>query len=357
LLALLAAGAGGEARAELTEALGLPAEGAEEHALAVLNAVAASMDTDAALALWARAEVPFTPWWTQTIPAEARKLLTGEPDVDRANLDAWVVERTHGLLQKMPVELTPETLVVLASAISVRTTWAEPLMDQAQKIQAGPWAGEEPVEGLTGESADVDRISVAQTPVGPLTLLAMIGNGDVDVHLALGVPDRGPGEVLPAALAALAGDHPRQLGSDLPLGTPGPGLRVDDEPAYAPAPVLAISTMRFSVSASHDLLQHSGLFGLETATGPGAHFPLISPQPLQLGEARQDVTATFSAEGFEAAAVTGMAMLAGFRIPEQVARKIKVRFDRPFGFVVVHRPTGLVLLVGWVAAPQLSSAD
>ncbi|MFC7244247.1 hypothetical protein ACFQO7_17370 [Catellatospora aurea] len=29
-----------------------------------------------------------------------------------------------------------------------------------------------------------------------------------------------------------------------------------------------------------------------------------------------------------------------------------VEFDRPFGFVVRHRPSGLVLLAGWVTEPD-----
>ena len=29
-------------------------------------------------------------------------------------------------------------------------------------------------------------------------------------------------------------------------------------------------------------------------------------------------------------------------------REIKVIFDRPFGFLAVHRPTGLILVAGWV---------
>jgi hypothetical protein len=30
-----------------------------------------------------------------------------------------------------------------------------------------------------------------------------------------------------------------------------------------------------------------------------------------------------------------------------------VTFDRPFGFLAVHRPTGLVVVAGWVAAPPV----
>ncbi|GGV14111.1 hypothetical protein GCM10010182_38300 [Actinomadura cremea] len=31
---------------------------------------------------------------------------------------------------------------------------------------------------------------------------------------------------------------------------------------------------------------------------------------------------------------------------------LDVTFDRPFGFLARHRPTGLVLLAGWVADPD-----
>jgi serine protease inhibitor len=355
LLGLLAAGADGQARTELTDALGLPADGAEVHALAMLNTVAASVGTDAALGLWARAEVPFTQWWTKTIPAESRRLLTGDPDVDQANMDAWVAERTQGLLKHMPVSASSTTLLVLASAISVHTTWAEPLEDMSWKVEAGPWAGEQWIAGLSGESLEVDRVCVAPTPIGQLTCLAMIGTGDIDVHLVLGEPNRGAAEVLPAAVVSLAGDHPKISASDLPLGMAGPGIRVGSKPAFRPDPMLTFTTTRFTVTASHDLQAHSRLFGLSTASGPGLHFPRITPQPVPIGQAQQDVTATFSAKGFEAAAVTAMMFPTSAQIPQHVVRTIEVKFDRPFGFVVNHRPTGLILLVGWVASPELRS--
>lgn len=40
-------------------------------------------------------------------------------------------------------------------------------------------------------------------------------------------------------------------------------------------------------------------------------------------------------------------------MPQGTVPMIVATFDRPFGFVAMHRPTGLVLLAGWVAEPEL----
>ena len=93
------------------------------------------------------------------------------------------------------------------------------------------------------------------------------------------------------------------------------------------------------------------LFGLATASDARTgHFAGVSDVPLAVSEARQAITASFSAEGFRAAAVTAVAM-APAGLPDQTAKLVDVRFDRPFGFLAVHRDTGLVLTAGWVTDP------
>ena len=71
-------------------------------------------------------------------------------------------------------------------------------------------------------------------------------------------------------------------------------------------------------------------------------------------QAAQDVTAEFSATGFRAAAVTAVGMMVGSAMPEPSTyrvRHVSVAFDEPFGFVATHRPSGLVLVTGWVQDP------
>jgi len=112
---------------------------------------------------------------------------------------------------------------------------------------------------------------------------------------------------------------------------------------------------RFTVRAGHDLLALPGVFGLATVTDSRrGHLPGISERPLAVQQAKQDAIATFSAAGFRAAAVTavGMMLAAGVPMRTHTVRSVSFAVDRPFGFVAVHRPTGLVLVTGWVTEPE-----
>ncbi|WP_323139134.1 MULTISPECIES: hypothetical protein [Streptomyces] len=102
------------------------------------------------------------------------------------------------------------------------------------------------------------------------------------------------------------------------------------------------------------LLERADLFGLATAADTSrGHFPGISDQPLAVSAARQSATATFGPLGFRAAAVTVMPYAAGSVPPPPPyrAQRIAALYDRPFGFLAVHRASGLVLAAGWVATP------
>lgn len=140
----------------------------------------------------------------------------------------------------------------------------------------------------------------------------------------------------------------------LPEGNPGPGLRIGTVRSTDREPRLHVKTVAFDVGADHDLLAHARLFGLHTATDTrSGHFPGIGPEPLAIGSARQSAMARFHAEGFEATAVTAVALAAGCALPRYRyrVRQAEVTFHRPFGFLAVHRTSRLVLAAGWVAEP------
>jgi Serpin (serine protease inhibitor) len=191
---------------------------------------------------------------------------------------------------------------------------------------------------------------VRDSPVGPLSLLTVKGRGDIDVCLAIADEQQAAGAVLLGAMDAANGAFEQIKGSSLPVGAAYPGLRVEE--AYAAeGPVLFVAMPRFSIQASHDLMNFAEVFGLGTARDRTAgHFPGISPMPLAVNKAAQDATVTFSAEGFKAAAVTVVEVMIGAaREGRDLAPWIDMRFDRPFGFVARHRPTGLITFAGWVA--------
>ena len=157
-------------------------------------------------------------------------------------------------------------------------------------------------------------------------------------------------------MAALHNRRAVVPGDQLPWGAPGPGLSVTRVPSVDGEATLHVSTVPFTVDAHHDLLEHPDLFGLRAATDDSqGHFPGISAKPLAVQQAAQAMTATFGARGFCSAAVTAYGAAAG-GVPRHPfrAREISVRFDRPFGFLALHRTSRLILNAGWVTDPDLS---
>ncbi|SCG36582.1 serpin family protein [Micromonospora coxensis] len=334
LLALLARHAAGPARDELRavapdlDDLGLDA----------------SPTTRLAVGFWSRRGLPLGEAWRRDVPAPMRGELTGDPAVDQPVLDHWAATRTDGLIDRMPVRVDRGTALVLATALSVRTGWATPFDPGWSQPRQGPWQGRR-LAALRRRDDDLTALRVADTAAGAVSLLTVTGDADVDVVLALGEPDRPAPAVLPAAIGALGGGPTRPRHA-------GPGVTEETVEAFDDHPELRVATVAFAVDADHDLLRRPELFGLAAATGDGDHFPGISPR-LNVDQARQAVRAEFSATGFRAAAVTAVAMRAGSAPPRHTVPKrvLRLDVDRPFGFLAVHRDTGLVLVAGWVTDP------
>ncbi|MFI8860397.1 serpin family protein [Streptomyces prasinus] len=353
LLGLLADGAAGPARQELSDALSIPADGAAAAAQDLLSTLGATHGLGAALGLWTRSTLPVEPTWLDRLPPGVHGQLTGDPLSDRLHLDTWAAKCTQGQIDAMPVTVNDETLLVLASALTLRTDWIRPFTPGGMEAETGPWR-ELNLAGLHRTTGLLNRVGVADTAAGPLTELQIIGTRGIDVHLYLGTPEATAGQVLTAAMSTLHNRRAMVSGDHLPYGTPGPGLSVTRVPSVDGEPTLHVSTVPFTVQAHHDLLDHPDLFGLRTATDASqGHFPGISAKPLAVQAAAQAMTATFGARGFRSAAVTAFAMVAGGipRYPFR-AREISARFDRPFGFLALHRTSRLVLNAGWVTNPD-----
>ncbi|WP_425424209.1 proteinase inhibitor I4 serpin [Streptomyces chattanoogensis] len=353
LLAFLAHAADGPARAELEDATGLPAAEAAGAARGFLEALGSIRGTRAALGLWTRAALPLHARWTSQLPAGTAGTFTGDPAADRKCLDAWAERHTGGLIRSMPVVLDEDTELVLAAAQTVRTRWLRPFHETEMVPDSGPWQGRY-LLGLCRTTSLPDRVAVAETPSGPVTVLKVLGDTGVDVHLVMGTPDMTPSQVLCNGIGTLSAIGAPVPGDRLPFGEAGPGLRVSTERSRTPEPVLDVRTVPFRLEADHDLLERPALFGLSAAMDRSrGHFPEVSPEPLAIGSARQASLSVFDAEGFESASVTAFgALAAGVPPPPRyTVRRIEAVFDRPFGFLTVHRTSRLVMAAGWVAEP------
>jgi hypothetical protein len=322
LLAILAKSADEPGRSELAAAVGSESP-----------SITGSEDLKMALGLWVSEQLKLAETFGEvTGDAPLLGTLRGDPARDKRMLDAWVSEHTDGLIREMPLEVTPDLMLVLASALVLRTRWVKPFTEHAGR--------------LTRVDDDLDTVRFHDR----LTVVTVHGAGDVDVRLGVGAPEARREDVLAGLLAA----DPRR-------GTPGARL-LDADPGTEVAPAVTVTTTSshepdvqlslpsFEVTAEHDLLENADLFGLETVSSPPGetgHFSSISPEPLRVSQARQVVMARFFAEGFEASAVTAIGMVrAAFITPEQ--RRLSVDIDRPFAFAAFHRPTNLPIVVGWI---------
>jgi hypothetical protein len=218
-------------------------------------------------------------------------------------------------------------------------------------VEQGPWAGSD-IAALLRSTSLLDRAAVLQSPDGPVTELRVLGRGGIDVHLLMGDERTAPGAVLQTGLEVLARPRTRVGADVLPPGRVGPGLLVSYERSLDRRPHLAATVVPFDLRGDHDLLDDSAVFGLTSATDrTRGHFSGISrSEPLAVGSARQSAMTKFTAQGFEAAAVTAIGAVAADFTPRPTYRvkHVEATFDRPHGFLAVHRTSRLVLAAGWV---------
>ncbi|MER7342147.1 serpin family protein [Streptomyces sp. NPDC000075] len=356
LLAFLADAATGPARAELAEAVGLPAGEAADRAREFVAALDGLRGVDAALGLWTHRRLRVREEWAAKLGPHTHRKLTGWRAVDRRALDAWAAERTGGRIPAMPADLGRDTRLLLASALTVATRWVRPFTTGSAYPRTGPWNGRR-LAGLSRTTRLLHRVGVADTPDGHVTALRVVGDRGIDVHLLLGEPGMAAGRVLAAGVDVLAGRRELVTGDRLPPGEAGPGLSVDTVRSWYPLrPRLHVHTVAFDVTAGHDLTSCPEVFGLRSATDRAAgHFPGIADEGLAVARARQSATAAFTDEGFEAAVVTAVELGEGSAPePELKYRSTEVHahFERPFGFLAVHQASRLVLASGWVTDPQ-----
>jgi serine protease inhibitor len=356
LLALLATAADEPGRSELAEAVGVDAESAAQSAVELVHTIDQSADLHAAMAVWVHEQLKLSESFDTVVPAPLTGTLTGDLAADKAKLDAWAAEHTDGLIRKMPIEVTPDLAVVLASALSLKTTWTKPFKEQVKRQYDGPWAGGS-WHWLERTDGDLDSVRrYADSPAGPLTVITVEGDADVDILLGIGAVDAERSDVLAALVAASAKPGDGQPGSALvEQGEPGqeiaPGIKIGLTTTSVPDVKLSLPS--FNVEVEHDLLALREIFGLTTVTGPPAgngHFSRISPDQLVVGSAKQTVLARFFATGFEAAAVTAMGLMRT-SMPSHQARRLDVELARPFAFTAVLRESRLPIVTGWIEQP------
>lgn len=365
---------GSDERTEIEEALGCDVAAAAAYASVLLTSP--HPDVAAAAASWVDPSVatPALTDWRASLPAAVG---TG-PVPSQAVADAWTREHTLGLIKQFPLDLETEPpLFVLSTALATKVEWHEPLVVTGSfDLGGGPFAD------LVGHALRTPGIGtghrawIAPTDghedIGDVVVHAADAGNGLRVVSVVGVRAAPPQQVIATAgrIAAEVQPTARSL-FDLELGT-GPLWTITERRERVRGGlarqerVLDATLPSWSSRSVHELLGRPSL-GFDGAVRAVARL-------LGLGgfraDAKQVAVARYHRDGFEAAAVSMMAVGASFvreAEVEAVIREAHLRFPHPYAVVAVAvdtrdpwgEPTsageaispwaGLPVFSGWVA--------
>jgi hypothetical protein len=365
LLALCAPASQGKSTVTLNGTLGTDAGSAAELAVALL--ADPHPVVPAAAAAWHRGTATGTlARWLAGLPPEVQ---TG-PLATQADLDEWARRHTSGLVKRFPVELDPGVSLLVATVVATRVSWERPFdVAPASALgRASPWAGQLTRVLRTPGGPGHEQFVAVTGAVGDVAVHTAVAAGGLRVTSVAAAPGVPAADVLGAAYdlataTATGRTVARRSLFDLPLGE-GPLWTVSERtgPVRSGAGREERCTAVLPAWAAHSELDLSdpglGFAAAAQALAPGARW-----------QARQAAMAAYGRAGFEAAAVTGMAVAMAMRAPRQgLVRTAELRFGHPYAVVAVtvddpgpsrpdpaagHGPWhGLPVFSAWVADPE-----
>ena len=328
---------------QLAEILGLAPDEASARAAALLShphpAVAG------ALGAWARDGLVLDPDLVASLPVALTRL--PEQEV----LDRWAADNTRGLIEAFPVQVTADTLLIMASALVVQVAWSRELDDDADG-----WLVLD--DGL--------QVLVHTESAGVVAVAKPFTRDGVDVVSVIAAPDV-PREAVWEAVAEVSTllDH-GALWHQTSAGQAGSGhawrvreesrtFLTRDDPGPG-AEVWRSRLPRWRAEATIELERAPGVAEVGEALAAGVAEPGVGLACVQ------SAVAAYDGDGFSAAAVTAVVVATG--MPSLVERSVscvEVTFDRPHAVVAIARGgawEGVPLFHAWVdPAHRLFESD
>ena len=378
LLALAGPACTGDDLLQLEEVLGADADAAAGFAAELL--AHPHPVVHAAAAVWggngSAAGARIASWRAGLPPQVDTGPVPGQPE-----LDAWARRQTLGLIDRFPIEDSRTLIWLLATTLAARVSWERPFdlapasalgsasprattLTQVLRTPHGPGHG--PVPGH-------DQFIAATDAAGEVAVHAARARDGLLVVSVAAAPEVPAADVVSAAYdlaTALAAGRPltRRSLFDLPLGE-GPAWTITQERAGTAAPGgreerCTAVLPAWSAHSTHQL------------TDPRLGFAAVrhALDPVDPWQARQAAMARYTAIGFEAGAVTALAIALSAVVQKPgVRRTAELRFGHPFAVVAVaagnakpqdrHRPVprspwhGLPVFSVWVADPQDTATE
>src|SRR6185437_10616256 len=226
--------------------------------------------------------------------------------------DAWARDNTDGFIERFPVAVS-EMATVLASALATRIAWLRPYDVTGASELNSPWSSRVSDALTLGEAhgylTDVDG-------VGTVAVHSAVGGDSLQVTSVIAPREAAFEAVLAAAhdiarRDAAGATVPRRALSDMDLGD-GEFWTITEERRPGGDSVRVVLPA-WEASSNHDLTADPGLgFGAVGRALAESVFATPAISDISEIEARQAAVARYGRWGFEAAAVTAVALRSAF---------------------------------------------
>jgi hypothetical protein len=358
LVALCSPLTDGSARSELAEVLGVDPAEAERFAAELLSEPHPRVHAGAGMWIAPAFETPAVEDWRAGLPPAVS---TGAIPTQEA-LDAWTAEHTLGLIERFPLDVST-IYFLMATVLATKVSWEVPFdVVDADELAPSPWAND--LQWVLRSPRDPrHRQYIAETDRA----------GQVGVHLARARGGLLVGSVIASDKAVPAADV---LAS---------AAAIVSAEARAPRSVATCSLFDLALGEHEAWTISESREGSESIDSilPGwsadtkidldhqnLGFPVVARAIKKVigsvdpYEASQSALARYSAVGFEAAAITHLAVATSLRLgPPGPKRQATLRFGHPYAVVAAAHDDhltkdvpscwdGLPVFSAWISEPN-----
>ena len=335
VLAMAMVGARGETRAELQQLLRTDDPGGYGRELLRLTGGAGDAefgeDTELEIAnsLWMQEGTnwhdSFLATLTEAFGAEPGAAdFGGDPGAAAKLINSWVADHTKDKIRKLvdPAMFDRMTRLVLANAAYFKAPWQD-RFDDARPADFTTADGS--VVSVPMMSKKLKKVTFRRAEEWQAVAVPFRGG-----RLAMGLVLPNPGVGLNAVVDA--------------IGTSG----LSAVTAMRRTPEIRLEVPRWKFSLHSQLNDALTALGVQSAFGAGSDFSgMTDAEPLQVSSVVHEAFVAVDEEGAEAAAATGMVIMAR----SAPARPLELIFDRPFLFLIFDQQTQLPLFIGRVENP------
>ncbi|HEX5222282.1 MAG TPA: serpin family protein [Verrucomicrobiae bacterium] len=340
VLQMVENGASGKTKAELRQALGIPAlsQSAQNEANRVLSRVINAGTTNFVLntanAIWYRSSIPVKPAFiacNQDFYQATVEALNFNDPATVGHINSWVNEKTHGKIPGMlsgPID--PMTSLYLANAVYFKGDWLNPFKVEDTKD------GDFHLRG--GKSKKLPMMFQGgnfsyRKGTGYQAVRLPYQGWNLGMYVFLPDADSSPEKLL----AIMNGDNWRRVTV--------PGFKDREGTLALP---------RFKFEYGVDLKKPLQALGIQKAfLAKSADFSSMCSEPVFISEASQKAFVEVNEKGTEAAAVTMVEAMA-LGIEMNPPKPFQMIVDRPFLFVIEHGESKTILFMGVVFDPSLA---